>query len=106
MNNQSPKRHSLSLFILLPWIIIIPGNYDPYNDNLDNNFDNAEINTQKLLLESGDLWIDALSASDREEKGDNDSYVSPVRNTFASLVVLFRNKKLDEIFLTLDITGL
>ena len=85
----------------------IPGNYDPYDDDLDDNFDDAEINTKELLLESGGLWTDAPPASDgEEEEDDDDGYVSPVRDAFASLIVLFRNKKLDETFLTLDITGL
>ncbi|KAG0275642.1 hypothetical protein BGZ96_003714 [Linnemannia gamsii] len=59
----------------------IPDIYDPYDDDLDDNFDDAEFNTQELLLESGGLWTDAPPASEEEEEEeeeDDDGYVSPL----------------------------
>ena len=80
----------------------ISGDYDPYDDDLEDNFDDAEFNTQELPLKRGGLWTEAPPVSDGEEELDDDNgYVSPVRDVFASLIVLSRNKKADGTFLTL-----
>ncbi|OAQ35778.1 hypothetical protein K457DRAFT_1869927 [Linnemannia elongata AG-77] len=56
----------------------MPGHYDPYDDDLDDNLDDEEFNTQELLLQGGGLWTDAPPASNGEEEDDDDDgYVSP-----------------------------
>jgi hypothetical protein len=75
----------------------IPDIYDPYDDDLEDNLDDAEFNTQEPLLDGGGLWTDAPPASEEEEEereeeeeeDDDDGYVSPVCDAPASLAVLF-----------------